>query len=276
MSSALHDSEDPVDDIRESFCRDAVSGANIIFHALEEGENDGGGVAVHSCSSAFNHDNGGNHSVIACGGIVIKHASVHSGLSDDVVGYAFQKYSADGHHTFSGAKLVIVKDIVSFGISHEAPAEELTKEHVEVSFDEGDATETVDAGGAGLLWDEWLNDFCPSFERFSPGETEIGEGGNAAKEDGVPEEGTVVAVMAAGWRRGCAFSHVFDNINKLLIGDDNINGCRWVGRIGVSHPLNDVPNFGDLFQSMVIELSIENGFAVFIVGEGAELIGDGA
>ena len=88
---------------------------------------------------------------------------------------------------------------MSFCTCHEAAAEKFTQAHVEVCFDERDASDAGESGGAGVFGGEWLGDGFPARKGLTPFEAEVRQCRDVSKECRVPEEGSVEAVVPSGW-----------------------------------------------------------------------------
>ena len=90
MSTALHHAEDPVDEVGEGCRGDAICGADVVMHALKEGEQETGGSRWETGTAAFDHSDRRYHAVVAGRCVIVEDTSIHARLADDVVGEAFE------------------------------------------------------------------------------------------------------------------------------------------------------------------------------------------
>jgi hypothetical protein len=149
----------------------SISSADVVLHPLKQGKEHLCRRLAHSSLSTLYHGYygyGGDDAIIAGQGIIVKHTGIHAGLMDYVVGDTFEEDSTDGHLALAGAILHVVEEAMLFGASHEVAAKKFREAQVEVCFDERDALDVVEAGGAGVFEDEGLGDGFPALKGLAP------------------------------------------------------------------------------------------------------------
>jgi hypothetical protein len=86
VSSALHNSKEPIGGIRISIVGNTICSANKVFHEEEDLKEGNGSIAWDTSTLTKHGRLRRNDSVVACCGIIIEHDCIHPGLTHDIVG----------------------------------------------------------------------------------------------------------------------------------------------------------------------------------------------
>jgi hypothetical protein len=139
-----------------------MNSANMIFHGKKDCQKEYGLIARETQTATCNLGEGMNDAVITSLGVIVKDASSDTKGSNQFSRKHFEGMGGVGGDASLVSKLDRWDEIVSLGIMDHLSAPEVSKQHVEINFQQLDDSEPLDVKVAFFLPEHYLKRLGPA------------------------------------------------------------------------------------------------------------------